>query len=85
VPPRARTVLYSAARPRRDGSAACWPRREPVATDKPLGHATLHRRLEQVAEQITVSEAAVAVLGKGGVIRHAAVQTQSAEPAVKRG
>jgi len=43
------------------------------SADQPLVHAALHHRLEQVTEQVALTEAAVPVLGEGGVIRHLAL------------
>jgi len=56
--------------------------RKAIPADQPLGHAALHRRLEQLAQQIAVAEAAVPVLGEGRVVGNVAVETQSAKPAI---
>jgi len=56
--------------------------REPFATHQPFGHATLDGHLEQLAQQVAVAEAAVAILGEGRVIRHSAFQAKPAEPAI---
>lgn len=44
--------------------------------------AAAHHFLEHGAEHAAVAEAAVPVLAEGAVVRHGAVQTQAAEPAV---
>ena len=41
-----------------------------------------HCGLEQRAQEVAVAEAAVTVLGEGGVVRHVTVQAEPAEPAV---
>ncbi len=56
--------------------------REPFTADQTLGDATRHGRLEQLAQQITVTEAPVPVLGEGRVVGHIAFQPQAAEPAI---
>ena len=56
--------------------------REAVATDKPFSHAAPHCRLEQLAQEITIAEAAMTVLREGRVIRHVALQTEPAEPPI---
>ena len=56
--------------------------REALAADQPFGHAALDRHLEQVAKQVAVAEAAVAVLREGRVIGHRARQIEPAEPAI---
>ena len=53
-----------------------------LATDQALGHATPNHRFEQFAQKVGVAEPAVACLGKGRVVRHVAIETQSAEPAI---
>lgn len=58
--------------------------REALAADQPFGHAAAHRRLEHLAQQIAVAEAAVSVPGEGRVIRHRAIEAQPAEPAVRQ-
>ena len=56
--------------------------REALAADQPLGDAARHGRLEQLAQQIAVAEAAVPVLGEGRVVGHIAFQPEPAEPAI---
>ena len=56
--------------------------REALAAHQALGHAARDNGLEQLAQQIAVAEAAVAVLGEGRVVRHVAVEAQPAEPAI---
>jgi hypothetical protein len=58
--------------------------RKAFATDQSLGDAALQDGLEQVSERIAVAEAAVSVLGEGGVLRHGVLQSQAAEPAVRQ-
>jgi hypothetical protein len=58
------------------------PFREALAADQPFRDAAGDRRLEQLAEQIALTKAAVPVLGEGRVVRHRAVQAQPAEPAI---
>jgi hypothetical protein len=55
---------------------------EALAADQALDHAAPHNALEELAQQIALAEAAVAVLGEGGMVRHVAVQAEPAEPAV---
>src|SRR5947209_13791475 len=45
-------------------------------------NAALHCCLEQLAQEITITEAAMTVLRKGRVIRHAALQTEPTEPTI---
>lgn len=56
--------------------------REALTTDQALGHASPDRRLEDLAQQIAVAEAAVAVLREGRVIGHVALEPEPAEPAI---
>ena len=53
-----------------------------LATDQALGHAASNHRFEQFAQKVGVAEPAVACLGKGRVVWHVALETQSAEPAI---
>ena len=55
---------------------------EGLAADQALGHAARDDRLEQLAQQVALTEAPVPVLGEGRVVRNLAVQPQAAEPAV---
>jgi len=57
---------------------------EAFAADQALGHAAAHHALEQLAQQVTVAETAVPVLGEGGMVRHVAVETETAEPAIRQ-
>ena len=57
---------------------------ETFTAHQPFVQAALHHRLEQVTEQIAITEAAVPVLGKGGVVRHLSLQPEAAEPAVSQ-
>ena len=54
---------------------------EALTADDPPGHAAAHRRPEEAPQRVAVAEAAVPVLGEGGVVRHPAVQPEAAEPA----
>ncbi len=56
--------------------------RETLAADQPLGHAPAHDALKEVAQNIAVPEAAVAIAREGRVIGHLAVQAQPAEPPI---
>jgi hypothetical protein len=56
--------------------------REALATDKPFSHAAPYCRLEQLAQEITIAEAAMSVLRESRVIRHIALETESAEPPI---
>jgi hypothetical protein len=49
---------------------------KPSPPTSPLVQAALHHRLEQMAEEITLAKAPVPVLGKGGVVRHLALQSR---------
>ena len=53
--------------------------REAFAADQPFLDAAPHRRLEQLAQQIAVAEAAMPVLGEGRVVRNIALQAEPAE------
>lgn len=53
--------------------------REALAADEPLGDAAPNRRLEQFAQKITVTEAAMPVLREGRVDGHIAFQPEPAE------
>src|SRR5438045_7615861 len=56
--------------------------REALATDKPFSHAAPYCRLEQLAQEITIAEAAMSVLRESRVIRHIALEAESAEPPI---
>lgn len=56
--------------------------REAVTAYKPGLHAALYSRFEQLPQEVAVAEAAVAVLGKGRVIRNGPFQAEPAEPPV---
>jgi hypothetical protein len=58
--------------------------REAFASHQLFGHAATDCDLEHLAQEIAVTEAAVTVLGKGGVIGHVALQPQAAEPAIRQ-
>jgi len=55
-----------------------------VTADQSFLNAAPHGGFEQLAEQITLTEASMPVLRKGRVIRHVTVETQAAEPAVSQ-
>src|SRR5215471_4484596 len=50
--------------------------------DQTFSHASLQHGLEHASQQITLTEAAMPVLGERRVIRHRAIQAQPAEPPV---
>jgi hypothetical protein len=56
--------------------------RKAFAADQPLRHAALNGHLEQLPQQIAVAEAAMPVLREGRVIRHRAIETEPAKPAI---
>ena len=56
--------------------------REAFAADQPFLDAAAHRRLEQLAQQVAVAEAAVPVLREGRMVRNIALQAEPAEPAI---
>jgi len=55
---------------------------EPVPTNQPFHHAAPDHRLEHLAQQVAVAEAAMPVLGEGRVVRHVAVEAEPTEPAI---
>jgi hypothetical protein len=55
-----------------------------LATDQALGHAAPDHRLEQLSQKVGVAEPTMARLGKGRVVRHIAIETQTAEPAIRQ-
>jgi hypothetical protein len=55
---------------------------KPFATHQALTQAPVHHRLEQVPQDIALTEAAMPVAREGRVIRHLAVEPQPAEPAI---
>jgi len=55
---------------------------EALAAHQPRRHAAAHHQLEHVAKQVALTEAAMPVLGEGGVVRDLAVQPEPAEPAI---
>ncbi len=50
--------------------------------DQPFGHAAPDHGLEQLSQQIAVTEAAMPILGEGRVVRHLAVKAEPTEPTV---
>jgi hypothetical protein len=56
--------------------------REAFAADKPLVDAALDRRLEQLTQEIAITEAAMAVLRERRVIRDRPLESEPAEPAI---
>jgi len=50
--------------------------------DQPFRHAAPDHGLEQLSQQIAITEAAMPVLGEGRVVRHLAVEAEPTEPAV---
>lgn len=51
-------------------------------TDQPLRKAALHDRLKHMSQDVAPPEPAMAVLREAGMIRHFAVQSKAAEPAI---
>ena len=56
--------------------------REAFAADQPFRDATPDGRLEQLAQEIALAEAAMTVLREGGMVGHTALQPEPAEPAI---
>jgi hypothetical protein len=48
--------------------------------NQPFCHAASNHRLEQLAQQIAIAEAAMPILGEGRVVRHLAIEAEPAEP-----
>ena len=59
--------------------------RETVTANQALSNAALHSRVEQPAQQIAVAKAAVAVLGEGRVVGHAAGPVRAGRTSERRG
>lgn len=57
---------------------------EALATHRAFGHAAFQNLLEQLPKGVTVPEAAVSVLGEGGMVGHLVGQAQAAEPAIRQ-
>ena len=55
---------------------------EGLAPHDPFFHAARHHGLEQLAQEIALAEAAVAVLGKRRMIGDVAVEPQPTKPAI---
>jgi hypothetical protein len=55
---------------------------EALTANQALAHASLHDRLEQLAKQVAIAEAAVAVLREGQVVRDVAVEAEPSEPEI---
>src|SRR5580700_8310473 len=55
---------------------------KPSPPTSPSAMQRQHRRLEHLAQQIAVAEAAVPVLREGRVVRHRALEPEPTEPAV---
>jgi hypothetical protein len=55
---------------------------EALTTDQARLQAQANDLLKGLAEQVTLTEAAVAVLGEGRVVRHVAFQAKAAKPAI---
>ena len=53
--------------------------RKGLASHHPFLHAARHHRLEQLAQEIALAEAAVPVLGKHRMIGDVAIEPQAAE------
>jgi hypothetical protein len=56
--------------------------REGFAPDDPFLHAARHHCLEQLAQQIALTETAVVVLGKCRMIGDVGIEPQATEPAI---
>src|SRR5262245_46521085 len=56
--------------------------REPFALDEPCIHARPHHRLEQLAENIAVTETTMAIDRECRVIGYLVLQTQPAKPTI---
>jgi hypothetical protein len=56
--------------------------RKTFAFDQTRGHAAAHDFIEQPSEGRAGSEAAVAILGEGRMLRHSIVQVQPTKPAI---
>ena len=54
------------------------------AADQAFGDAAADHRLEQLAQQIAVAEAAMPVLREGRVVRHVTVEAETAEPPIRQ-
>ena len=55
---------------------------EGLASHDPFLHAARHHGLKQLAQKVALAKPAVAILGKRRMIRDAAVEPKTAEPAV---
>jgi len=56
--------------------------REALAAGETLVDAALQDRLKQAAQEVALPKAAMAVLGEGGVVWDASLQTEVAKPAI---
>ena len=54
-----------------------------LASHDPFLHAAPHHGLEQLAKEIALAEAAVAVLGERGMIGDVAIEPQPTKPAIR--
>ena len=57
---------------------------ESRAPDDPFFHAARHHGLEELAQEIALAEAAMAVLGKRRMIRDVAIEPQPTKPAIRQ-
>jgi hypothetical protein len=55
---------------------------KPPPSHDPFLHAQRHHRLEQLAQEIALTETAVAVLGKCRMIGDVGIEPQATEPAI---
>ena len=69
------TIGLGADEARIDGKA--------VAPDQSFGHAALHCRLEQLTQQIAVTETPMSVLRERRMVRHFTIQPEAAEPSIR--
>lgn len=53
------------------------------ATHEALGDAAGEHSLEEASQEVAIAEAAMAVHGEGGMVRHPAIESEPAEPAVR--
>ncbi len=69
---------------KRDPSIRGYRPQEPLASNQPFRHTSLHNTLEHVTQHITFAKAAVPVLRETRMIRHLVFKAESAEPAIRQ-
>ena len=67
---------------RRIGADQAGIARKVTAPDQFLGYALVDDLLEHLTQQVTVTDAPMPVLGKGGMVGHRGSQIETAEPAI---